>query len=63
MDAFFAAVGAFPLIPGERDAYDYGEFKPGAYTIQVSDPSGSGGTVLVETYEFSTGPLPRTSPQ
>ena len=62
LDAFFTAVGAFPLLSGERDAFDYGEFKPGAYTFQVSDASGQGGTVLVETYEFTAGPKPRVTP-
>ncbi len=61
LDAFFAAVGAFPLIPGERDAFDYGGFKPGAYTIHVTDGSGQGGTVLVETYEFTDGPAPKAT--
>ena len=62
LDAFFASAGAFPLLAGERDAFDYGEFKPGAYTIQVSDATGQGGTVLVETYEFTAGPQPRVTP-
>jgi hypothetical protein len=57
-EAFFASVGAFPLLAGERDAFDYGAFKPGACTIQVSDAAGLGGTVLVETYEYTTAPAP-----
>jgi hypothetical protein len=62
IDAFFISVGAFPLIPGERDSFDYGEFKPGTYTIHVDDAARQGGTVLIEVYEFDQGPTPRSGP-
>ncbi len=58
LPAFFTSVGAFPLIAGAGDAVDYGEFRPGAYTVLVGEQSSQGGTVLNETYEFSTGPAP-----
>ena len=61
MGAFFASVGAF-LLSGGETSYDYGPFSRGAYTIQVADESGQGGTVLVEAYEFTTGPQPLVTP-
>jgi len=48
--AIFASVGAFPL-SGGPDAYEVDSFAPGAYTIQVTDSSGKGGTVLLEMYQ------------
>ena len=58
---FFSSVGAFALTGGET-SFDYGPFPPGAYTVHVSDQSSQGGTVLVEAYEFSTGPAPQVTP-
>lgn len=51
--ATFATVGAFPLTGGESpgSAYDVYPLNPGAYTVQVSDDSGKGGTVLFEAYD------------
>jgi len=50
----FNSVGAFPLSGGEREynAYTTVAFAPGAYSIQVIDESGQGGTVLLEMYEL-----------
>jgi hypothetical protein len=56
MDAFFKSLGAFPLVAGGSDAFEYAAFPPGTYTILVSDDNGQGGTVLVEAYEYSDGP-------
>ncbi len=51
--ATFASVGAFPLTGGELpgSAYDVYPIAPGAYTVEVSDDSGKGGTVLFEAYD------------
>jgi hypothetical protein len=63
--ALFASVGAFPLNAGSS-VYTCGGFNPGAYTVQISDGSGHGGTVLFEVYLVSSsnpalgGPLPAT---
>ena len=48
----FASVGAFPLNGGERPIYSYttAAVSAGGYTVQVSDDSGNGGTVLIEVY-------------
>lgn len=48
----FASVGAFPLNGGERPIYSYtaAGVSAGGYTVQVSDDSGNGGTVLIEVY-------------
>jgi hypothetical protein len=48
----FAAVGAFALPAGSRDAALVAPLTPGGFTAQV--PGASGGVVLVEAYE--TGP-------
>jgi hypothetical protein len=45
-----ALAGAFPLPAGNRDAALLLTLAPGAYTAQVTDPTGRAGTVLVEAY-------------
>ena len=44
------SVGAFPLESGSRDAALLIRLPPGAYTGQVSAPSGQSGIVLLEVY-------------
>ncbi|MBI5689538.1 MAG: immunoglobulin domain-containing protein [Verrucomicrobia bacterium] len=48
-----AAVGAFPLVPGSRDAALVLTLQPGAYTAQVSGKSGATGVALIEVYELA----------
>ena len=43
--------GAFPLIPGKKDAVDLRPFPAGAYTVHVTSRDGSAGVTLVELYE------------
>ena len=59
--ATFAQVGAFSLTPDSADAAIVTSLVPGAYTMQVFDPSGKGGVVLAEVYDASATPL--TAPQ
>lgn len=47
----FPAAGAFPLAAGEKSYRDY-TLVPGAYTLQATDNSQQGGTLLLEVYEF-----------
>ena len=47
-----AAVGAFPLRPGGRDAAIILNLFPGAYTAQLSGADDQAGTALVEVYEL-----------
>jgi hypothetical protein len=47
----FAAVGAFGLTPGSRDAALVTALTPGSYTVQVSGVGGVTGEALVEIYE------------
>ncbi len=47
----FGAVGAFALIPGERDAALLVTLAPGGYTVQVSGVGGATGDALIELYE------------
>ena len=47
----FAAVGAFPLTVGSRDAALVTSLAPGGYTVQVSGVNGAVGEALVEIYE------------
>lgn len=46
-----AAVGAFPLAAGSKDAALVLQLMPGAYTVQVSGAGSAGGTVLLEVYD------------
>ena len=46
-----AAVGAFPLAAGSKDAAIVLQLMPGAYTVQVSGAGNAGGTVLLEVYD------------
>jgi hypothetical protein len=46
-----AALNAFPLGAGSRDAALVTQLNPGAYTVQISGPAGTSGTVLVEIYD------------
>jgi hypothetical protein len=59
--AVMAQVGAFPLAAGSADCAVVASLAPGAYTIHVFDPSGSGGVVLAEIYDASASPLTDTS--
>jgi glucose/arabinose dehydrogenase len=47
----FAALGAFPLPPGSRDAAIVATLAPGAYTAQVTGTAGGTGVALVEVYD------------
>ena len=47
----FAAVGAFALDPGSRDAALLTSLAPGSYTVQVSGADGGTGEGLIEIYE------------
>ena len=46
-----AAVGAFALAPGSRDAALLVNLYSGAYTVEIAPQIGSGGQVLAEVYE------------
>jgi hypothetical protein len=52
MNWIFSIAGAFPLNANSSDQVFFGELPPGAYTVQVSDPTvgSNGGTALVEVY-------------
>ena len=50
-----AAVGAFPLPVGSKDAAIVLALPPGLYTAQVSGTDGRGGVVLIETYDAVGG--------
>lgn len=47
----FAAVGAFPLLAGSRDAALVAVLAPGSYTAQVRGADGGTGEALIELYE------------
>ncbi|OIR06297.1 Two component regulator propeller [mine drainage metagenome] len=49
--AVSAAVGDFPLNQGSADAATVQTLQPGLYTMQSSDASGNGGTILSEIYD------------
>ncbi|MDB6168538.1 MAG: hypothetical protein JWM88_1402 [Verrucomicrobia bacterium] len=53
--ATFAAVGAFPLPPGSKDAALVRAFAPGVYSAQISSTSGATGIASVELYEVGQG--------
>jgi PKD repeat protein len=59
--ATIAQVGAFSLAPGSADSAIVTSLEPGAYTVQVFDPLGTGGTVLLEIYDADASPM--TSPE
>jgi hypothetical protein len=46
-----AAVGAFPLPVGSKDAASVLQYTPGSYTVQVSGVGASSGIVLIEIYD------------
>ena len=47
----FTVVGAFPLLPGSKDAADIVRLDPGAYTIVCNPSAGDpGGEALIEVY-------------
>ena len=48
-----AAVGAFPLKAGSRDAVLLLDLPPGSYTVQVAGVNGATGIALVEIYEVA----------
>jgi len=45
-------VGAFPFVPGAKDAALTVSLPPGGYTVQVQGAGGGTGTALVEIYEL-----------
>src|SRR5690606_24311905 len=49
--ATFAAVGAFALTPGSRDAAVVAQLAPGSYTAQLTGAGGATGVGLVEIYD------------
>ncbi len=51
LSAAFAAVGAFALPDGSRDAALLATLQPGNYTVQVSGVGETTGTAVVEIYE------------
>ena len=51
LTAAMAAVGAFPLVQGSRDAALIVTLNPGAYTVKVAGVGGTSGVALVELYE------------
>lgn len=53
LDRATAAVAAFPLAPGSRDAALTRPLEAGAYTMQVTDSGGRTGEALVEVYDAS----------
>jgi hypothetical protein len=55
--AEIARVGAFAMNAGSKDAALLTTLAPGAYTAQISDPSGTGtGVALAEIYDASLNP-------
>jgi parallel beta-helix repeat protein len=55
--ATFAAVGAFALSDGSRDAAQVVELDaPGAYTVHARDGRGQAGELLIEVYELESPP-------
>lgn len=54
LPAYFRAVGAFPLISGSKDSALADEKRSGAYTLQITTPSGQEGIGLAELYELDT---------
>ena len=55
MTGAFAELGAFPLQDYSTDAALLVTLDPGVYTVQVSRPESTGGTVLLELYDASGG--------
>ncbi len=52
LPAHFKGVGAFPLTTGSKDSVISDRVSAGAYTVQVTTPSGVGGIALAELYEL-----------
>jgi len=52
LPAHFKGVGAFPLTVGSKDSVISDRVSAGAYTVQVTTPSGVGGIALAELYEL-----------
>jgi len=52
LPAHSRGVGAFPLTPGSKDSVISDRVSAGAYTVQVTTPSGAGGIALAELYEL-----------
>lgn len=55
IEAATAAVGAFTLTAGSRDAATAVTLQPGSYTVHVDDADGSAGLLLVEIYAVPNG--------
>jgi len=51
--------GAFPLASGSADSALLVTLAPGNYTIQITDPRGTGGVALAEIYDAGTGTASR----
>ena len=47
----FRQIGAFPLVSGSRDAALRITLPAGAYTAQLTGPSGNSGAALLEVYD------------
>jgi outer membrane protein assembly factor BamB len=54
-----AAIGAFPLPPGSRDAALVPALAPGVYSAHLRSADGGGGVALFETYDASAEPTSR----
>jgi hypothetical protein len=53
-----AAVGAFPLAAGSRDAVSVTTFPAGSYSAQITGANGLTGTALAEIYAAPPQPIP-----
>jgi hypothetical protein len=54
MPSYAKSVGAFPLAPGSLDSALANQISAGAYTVQITTPTGRGGVGLAELYELDT---------
>lgn len=52
LPAHSKGVGAFPLTAGSKDSVISDRVSAGAYTVQITTPSGVGGIALAELYEL-----------
>ncbi len=52
LPAVSSSVGAFPFVPGAKDAALMVSLPPGGYTVQVSGADGGTGDAIVEVYEL-----------
>ena len=54
--ALAARLGGFPFAAGSADAAVSATLAPGSYTVEVTDDTGRGGTVLTEVYAADAAP-------